>query len=231
MHLQSKSGGQSRHFAIIFILGAPGAGKGTLATHLAQKHNLVHYSVGDGLRAWMRENRSTELAATIQSKLDNQGFLTSEDLNPFIYQQILDAINRDGPDMKGILVDGYPRCIEQLDSFGTWPFQHTMPLAPGSDGKISLDIKPDLVLSFQVLKQNAKERYMRRARDSNDSADKFEKRFSEYEVETLPVEEEYRRRDVLVPVDVNGTKEENVKVLTETLRESEIWGNVIKLEQ
>jgi adenylate kinase family enzyme len=217
MHLQSKPGGESRKFTIIFILGtlhpnsllltapnqtigAPGAGKGTLSTHLAQKHNLVHYSVGDGLRAWMRGNRSTELAARIQSKLDNQGFLTSEDLNPFIYQQILDVINRDGPEMRGILIDGYPRCIEQLQSFGSWPFQDTAPLAPGSDGKVSLDIKPDLVLSFQVLKQNARERYMSRARDNNDSADKFEKRFTEYESETVPVEDEYRRRGVLVPV-------------------------------
>jgi adenylate kinase family enzyme len=217
MHLRSKSGGQSRNFAIVFIIGtvnlnvhlltpsnhnigAPGAGKGTLSTHLAQKHSLVHYSVGDGLRAWMRENRSTELAAKIQSKLDNQGFLTSEDLNPFIYRQILNVIDRDGPEVKGILVDGYPRCIEQLGSFGIWPFQDTAPLAPGSDGKASLDIKPDLVLSFQVLKQNARERYLTRVRDTNDSADKFEKRFTEYELETVPVEEEYRRGGVLVAV-------------------------------
>ncbi|KAJ4123148.1 hypothetical protein NW768_009676 [Fusarium equiseti] len=171
MHLQSKPGGLSREFVVIFVLGAPGAGKGTLSTHLAQKHNLVHYSVGDGLRAWMRENRSTDLAARIQSKLDNQGFLTSEDLNPFIYQQILDAINRDGHDLHGILIDGYPRCIEQLQSFGVWPFQDMAPLAPGSDGKVDLNIQPDLVLSFQVTKGNAKERYMSRARDNNDSAD------------------------------------------------------------
>lgn len=160
----------------------------------------MHYSVGDGLRAWMRENRSTELAAKIRSKLDNQGFLTSEDLNPFIYQQILDAVNRDGPEVTGILIDGYPRCIEQLNSFGAWPFQNVAPLAPGSDGKVSLDIKPDLVLSFQVMKHNAKERYLGRARDNNDSAHKFEKRFTEYEVETVPVEEEYRRHGVLIPV-------------------------------
>ena len=66
----------------------------------------MHYSVGDGLRAWMRENRSTEVAAKIRSKLDNQGFLTSEDLNPFIYRQILDAVNRDAPEVNGILIDG-----------------------------------------------------------------------------------------------------------------------------
>ncbi|KAI1052702.1 hypothetical protein LB507_009807 [Fusarium sp. FIESC RH6] len=216
MHLQSKpgEGGQSRKFAIIFVLGAPGAGKGTLSTYLAQKHKLVHYSVGDGLRIWMRDNHSTELAAKIRSKLDNQGFLTSKDLSPFLYQEILNSIDRHGPERKGILIDGYPRCIEQQDS----------------NGEVSLDIKPDLVLSFQVLKHNAKERYLSRARDNNDSAHKFEKRFTEYKLETVPVEEEYRRRGLLVPVDVNATKEENIEILTKALQESELWVNAFKTE-
>ncbi|RBQ78060.1 hypothetical protein FVER53590_03446 [Fusarium verticillioides] len=227
MKLHAASGGKSRSFAIVFIIGAPGAGKGTLSAYLAQKYNLVHYSVGDGLRAWMRVNRSTELAAKIQNKLDNQGFLTSEDLNPFIYREILDAINRNEPEVKGILVDGYPRCIEQLDSFGTWPYQDTVPLAAGDDGKLSLQIKPDLVLSFQITKQNAKARYLSRGRDTNDSADKFEKRFTEYELETLPVEQEYRERGILVFIDVNGTKEQNIEALTSSLQQSGFWKKVI----
>ncbi|KAF5600929.1 adenylate kinase [Fusarium pseudoanthophilum] len=227
MKLHAESGGKSRSFAIVFIIGAPGAGKGTLSGYLAQKYNLVHYSVGDGLRAWMRVNRSTELAAKIQSKLDNQGFLTSEDLNPFIYREILNAINRDEPEVKGILVDGYPRCIEQLESFGTWPYQDSVPLAPGDDGKISLGIKPDLVLSFQISKQNARARYLGRARDANDSAQKFDKRFAEYELETIPVEEEYCKRRILVSIDVNGTKDENIEALTRSLQLSEIWKKAI----
>ncbi|KAG9503514.1 hypothetical protein J7337_003465 [Fusarium musae] len=210
MKLQAASGGKSRSFAIVFIIGAPGAGK-----------------VGDGLRAWMRVNRSTELAAKIQSKLDNQGFLTSEDLNPFLYSEILDAINRNEPEVKGILVDGYPRCIEQLDSFGTWPYQDTVPLAAGDDGKLSLQIKPDLVLSFQITKQNAKARYLNRGRDTNDSADKFEKRFTEYELETLPVEQEYRERGILVSIDVNGTKKQNIEALTSSLQQNGFWKKVI----
>ncbi|KAF5706936.1 adenylate kinase [Fusarium mundagurra] len=227
MKRQARSGGNSRNFAIVFIIGAPGAGKGTLSAYLAQKHNLVHYSVGDGLRAWMRVNRSTELATKIQSKLDNQGFLTSEDLNPFIYREILDAINRNEPEVNGTLIDGYPRCLEQLDSFGTWPYQDTVPLAPGGDGKTSLDIKPDLVLSFQITKQNARDRYLSRGRDTNDSADKFEKRFKEYELETVLVEEEYRKRGILVSIDVNGTKEENIEALTRSLQQCGIWQKVI----
>lgn len=75
-----------------------------------------------------------------------------------------------------------------------------VPLAPSDGGNISLDNKPDLVLSFQITKQNARSRYLRRGRDTNDSADKFEKRFTEYELETLPVEQEYRKRGILASV-------------------------------
>ncbi|KAH7166656.1 hypothetical protein DER46DRAFT_699048 [Fusarium sp. MPI-SDFR-AT-0072] len=140
----------------------------------------------------------------------------------------LDAINRNEPEVKGILVDGYPRCIEQLDSFGTWPFQDTVPLAPGDDGKISLDIKADLVLSFQITKQNASARYLSRGRDTNDNADNFEKRFKEYELETVPVEEEYRKRGILVSIDVNGTKDENIEAPTKALKQSETWQEAVK---
>ncbi|KAL5607021.1 hypothetical protein FOBRF1_007518 [Fusarium oxysporum] len=151
----------------------------------------------------MRVNRSSKLVTKIQSKLDSQGFLTSENLNLFIYHEILDAINRNEPEVKGIL--------------------DTVPLAPGDDGKISLDIKPDLVLSFQITKQNARARYLRRGRDTNDSADKFEKGFKEYELETVRVEDKYRKRGILVSIDVNGTKDEKVEALTKALEQSETW--------
>lgn len=180
-------------------LGAPGAGKGTLCTHLAQTYNLVHYSVGDGLRSWMRENRDEPLAVTIQDKLDNQGFLTSKELNPFICRAIKDGMSQK-PEKAGIMVDGFPRNIEQLDSWSAWPFAEELPLIDGSN----VDAKPDIVVSLRVSKQSAKARYSARARDSNDSEEKFERRFAEYEVETLPVEETYRQRGILIDVSVES---------------------------
>ncbi|RYP68780.1 hypothetical protein DL770_008390 [Monosporascus sp. CRB-9-2] len=138
----------------------------------------------------------------IQDKLDNQGFLTSDDLNPFIRQAIKDAIYQDEPKSQGILVDGFPRCAEQLESFDTWPFQDELPLAPSSDGRARANAKPDIVLTFAVTKQNAKARYLARARDSNDSEEKFERRFAEYEAETMEVEELYRQRGISIDVGI-----------------------------
>jgi adenylate kinase family enzyme len=150
----------------------------------------------------MRENHGTSLAVQIQDKLDNQGFLSSEDLNPFLCHAIMDAINQDEPKSKGILIDGFPRCVEQLESFDAWPFQDRLPLAPSSGGEVGANAKPDIVLSLEITKQNAKARYLARARDGNDSNEKFERRFAEYEAETRTVEEVYRQRGILLDVGI-----------------------------
>jgi adenylate kinase family enzyme len=138
----------------------------------------------------MRSNRSTALATEIQSKLDHQGFLTSKELNPFIYRAIQDAWDAGAT---GILIDGYPRCIEQLESTRSWPSSDSVP---------SLPANPDLVLSFEITKENARARYLDRARDHNDSAYKFERRFAEYELETIPVAAVYQQRGLLISVRI-----------------------------
>ncbi|KAG9189366.1 UMP-CMP kinase [Alternaria panax] len=213
---------KSHSFAIVFVLGAPGAGKGTLCAHLSQSYNLVHYSVGDSLRSWMRKNRKAPLAVTIQDKLDNQGFLTSEELNPFISSAIKDALAQK-PHKAGILVDGFPRSTEQLESWSVWPFAEDLPITGGANK----NAKPDIVLSLRVSKQNAKARYSARARDSNDSDEKFERRFAEYKQETIPVEESYRHRSILIDIDVNETREDNIVKMTRYLSESELWQRVM----
>lgn len=74
----------------------------------------------------MQANRETPLAGRIQEKLDHQGFLTSEELNPFLCLAIENAMRQDG--LKGILIDGFPRCEEQLNSWTVWPFQDRLRL-------------------------------------------------------------------------------------------------------
>ncbi|KAJ0147706.1 Amine oxidase [flavin-containing] B [Fusarium oxysporum f. sp. albedinis] len=49
-----------------------------------------------------------------------------------------------------------------------------------------------------------------------------------YELETVPVEEEYRKRGILVSVDVNGTKDENIEALTKALQQCKSWQKTIE---
>jgi UMP-CMP kinase len=78
---------------------------------------MLHHSVGDSLRDWMRENCGTSLATQIRDKLDSQGFLSSECLDPILGETIIAAFHNEEPRYEGIIIDGFPRCVEQLDSF------------------------------------------------------------------------------------------------------------------
>ncbi|KAH8761621.1 adenylate kinase [Diaporthe sp. PMI_573] len=148
----------------------------------------------------MQANRKTPLAARIQEKLDHQGFLTSGE-------------------SKGILIDGFPRCEEQLNSWAEWPFQEKLPLKG--------DSKPDVVLLLNATRENADARYLARGRDRNDSVDKFARRFAEYLVEGPPVERHYREAGLLIEVDSNGTGEENIALLKKTLGDSVLWSHAV----
>ena len=50
---------------IVFVLGAPGSGKGTQCANIVDKYNYVHLSAGDLLRA-ERNRPGSELAQTIE---------------------------------------------------------------------------------------------------------------------------------------------------------------------
>ncbi|KAF0318300.1 hypothetical protein GQ607_014426 [Colletotrichum asianum] len=215
--MDTQTAANRRKFAVIFVLGAPGSGKGTICAYLAQKFSLLHFSVGDNLRTWMLANRETPLAGRIQEKLDHQGFLTSEELNPFLCLAIENAMRRDG--LKGILIDGFPRCEEQLNSWTEWPIQDRL--------RLEGNAKPDVVLLLNVRKENAEARYLARGRDRNDSAERFTKRYAEYLNGGPPVERHYRDAGLLVEVDNNGSKEENIAGVEKTLEASPLWARAV----
>lgn len=50
---------------IVFVLGAPGSGKGTQCAHIVTEYNYVHLSAGDLLRA-ERNRPGSEIAQTIE---------------------------------------------------------------------------------------------------------------------------------------------------------------------
>ncbi|KAK2046523.1 hypothetical protein LZ31DRAFT_593139 [Colletotrichum somersetense] len=182
----------------------------------------------------MKANSDTPLASTIQDRLDNQGFLTSAELNPFLGLAIKDAMQQN---VKGIMIDGFPRCEEQLNSWVRWPFHETIPLVRDDSSSMpdfsskwleqEDDAKPDVVLLLNVARDEAEARYLARGRDRNDSADKFAKRFAEYLEEGPVVEKHYREAGLLVEIDNNATKEESIANLKKELGESHLWRSAI----
>lgn len=87
---------------IIIMLGAPGAGKGTIGKRLSENLGITHLSSGDIFRSLIKEN--TAIGKRIEECINN-GQLIPDDLAMEIFENKLLEYDLD----KGIILDGYPR--------------------------------------------------------------------------------------------------------------------------
>lgn len=92
----------------IILLGAPGAGKGTIAEALAAATEYTHLSTGDMLRAAVKQG--TELGRAADAYM-RKGNLVPDDL---IVQMVVDHLSR-GPADRRYMFDGFPRTLTQAE--------------------------------------------------------------------------------------------------------------------
>ena len=94
----------------IILLGPPGAGKGTQAQILVDRHHMVQLSTGDMLRA--ARSSGTELGQTVAGIMDKGGLVTDEIVIGLIEEQLDQGAGENG----GIIFDGFPRTLGQADA-------------------------------------------------------------------------------------------------------------------
>jgi adenylate kinase len=93
----------------IILLGAPGAGKGTVAKLLTALDGSVQISTGDILRGAVK-------AGTALGK-EAQGYMDRGDLVPdSLIMGIMEQRLKEKDCQKGFLLDGFPRTIPQADA-------------------------------------------------------------------------------------------------------------------
>jgi adenylate kinase len=90
----------------IILLGPPGAGKGTQATRLVERHGMRQLSTGDMLRAAVAAQ--TPIGLEAKAVMD-RGELVSDEIVTALIDAELTAM---GPGV-GAIFDGYPRTAEQ----------------------------------------------------------------------------------------------------------------------
>ncbi|MEJ5360745.1 MAG: adenylate kinase [Spirochaetota bacterium] len=119
----------------IILLGAPGAGKGTIAKMLVEKYGIVQISTGDILRQAVKESTPVGKKA---AEYMNTGKLVPDEL---IMDIIEERIAR--PDCaKGFIFDGFPRTIPQAEALEKLFATKNMTI----DAIINLEVPEDVVL-------------------------------------------------------------------------------------
>ncbi|EKE13546.1 MAG: hypothetical protein ACD_13C00010G0032 [uncultured bacterium] len=94
----------------IVLLGSPASGKGTQAEILCQKFGLFHLSTGDIARKLAAED------PRIKEIVTSGKLIPPEEIT----MHVLDFLQKNKPDLKDILFEGFPRFVSQyeaLDNF------------------------------------------------------------------------------------------------------------------
>jgi adenylate kinase len=173
----------------LILLGPPGAGKGTQALRIVEKHGLPQLSTGDMLRAAVKNG--TEVGKRAKAVMDAGELVSDEIVNAIVAERI------DQPDCAdGFILDGYPRTLAQADAVEAMLAQR---------GK-ALDVVIELVVDDKALVG----RIVKRARDAeaagqavrkDDNPEVFEERLREYYKKTAPLIGYYHAKGRLKSVD------------------------------
>ncbi|KNC47063.1 adenylate kinase isoenzyme 1 [Thecamonas trahens ATCC 50062] len=93
-----------------FVLGGPGAGKGTQCAKLVEEFGFTHLSAGDLLRA--ERDSGSEAAELINDYIKN-GLIVPMEITIGLLKTAMES----AANPAGYLIDGFPRAVDQFEAF------------------------------------------------------------------------------------------------------------------
>jgi adenylate kinase len=173
----------------LILLGPPGAGKGTQAQKLVEKHGIVQLSTGDMLRAAVAAGTPIGLKA---KDIMASGGLVPDDV---VVGIISDRIEQ--PDAKrGFILDGFPRTVPQARALDELLKKKQLKL----DAVVELRVNESALLQ-RVEKRVAEMRARGEEVRADDTPEVLSKRLASYRAQTEPLVHYYSEKRKLITVD------------------------------
>ncbi|XP_045481637.1 UMP-CMP kinase-like [Harmonia axyridis] len=175
---------------VVFVLGPPGAGKGTQCKNIVEKYGYVHLSAGDLLRE-ERAKPGSQYGELIENYI-REGKIVPVEITCSLLEK---AIEDSGKEK--FLIDGFPRSKNNLD---------------GWNNTAAKRINLSFVLYFDCPLETCTERCLARGAAgsgrSDDNLESLQKRVKTFLSETEPIIQHYKAMDMVKTVDATKTENE-----------------------
>ena len=200
----------------LVLLGAPGAGKGTQAVLLKERHNLAHISTGDIFRQNLKDNTPLGLEA---KKFMDAGQLVPDEI---VMKMVGEKLSEFKPG-EGFMLDGFPRTVAQAEFLETQTKLDGVIMFKVSDEAIVKRLTSRAVCKNCGNVTNIHEHDKCPAcggelyRRDDDNEQTIRERLRVYHEQTEALVDFYRTRNLLLEIDATGMPDEVFARVIETL--------------
>lgn len=181
---------------VVFVLGGPGAGKGTQCARLVQTYGFAHLSAGDLLRA-EQDRPGSQFGQLIKDYIRDGLIVPMEVTVKLLENAMKEYIAQHPPDERNernkrhlFLVDGFPRKMDQAVAFETSV------------------CRAKLVLFYDCPEAEMERRLLERGKTSgrsDDNAASIRKRFHTFVDTSMPVVDSFSHQGRVVKIDATAT--------------------------
>lgn len=170
---------------VVFVLGGPGTGKGTMCMLADDQLGWTHLSTGDLLRAELQAGGPD--AATIETFI-TAGKLVPNGIVVALLQSAMERVTRTTGKIN-FLLDGFPRSLDNLDAWrGIFGQESELP-------KMLYLECPLAVLEGRIM---ARAKFTGR---SDDNLASVKLRFETFKAQTLPIVERFKSKHTCIEID------------------------------
>jgi UMP-CMP kinase len=185
---------------VIFVLGGPGAGKGTQCANLVRDYGFKHLSAGDLLRE-EQDRPGSEFGEMIKTYIKEGQIVPMEVTIQLLENAVNAEIEKSGN--RKFLIDGFPRKMDQALKFE------------------EVVVPSKFTLFFDCDEETMRKRLLKRGESSgraDDNEESIKKRFRTFVETSMPVVDYFEKEGKVVKVDATKDVEEVYKHVQEQFK-------------